>query len=205
MSEKQQLLAVLKKYLPTGTEEYATELLLRHRIHLHIKRPRQTKYGDYRPPLAGENHRISVNKDLNPYAFLITFLHEVAHLLNFEKNRGRVQPHGQEWKWFFREVSTPVFQEEVLPRDVHQSLNIYLSNPKASSCSSPQLVRTLRKYDADTTWVLVEEVPANTAFETKDGRSFVKGERMRTRYRCVESATGKVFLVPGLMQCRLKI
>jgi len=97
MSEKQQLLAVLKKYLPVGTEEYATELLLRHRIHLHIKRPRQTKYGDYRPPAAGENHRISVNKDLNPYAFLITFLHEVAHLLNFEKHRGRVQPHGQEF------------------------------------------------------------------------------------------------------------
>jgi len=102
-------------------------------------------------------------------------------------------------------VSTPVFQDSVLPQDVHLSLNTYLSNPKASSCSSPQLVRTLRKYDADTTWVLVEEVPANTAFETKDGRTFVKGERMRTRYRCVEASTGKVFLVPGLMQCRLKI
>ncbi len=205
MSERQQLLVVLKKYLPVGTEDYAADLLLQHRIHLYIKKPRATKYGDYRPPMPGENHRISVNKDLNPYAFLITFLPEVAHLLNFEKHRGRVFPHGQEWKLFFKEVSLPVFQQSVLPADVHVSLNQYLGNPKASSCSSPQLVRTLRKYDADTTWVLVEEVPYNTVFSTKDGRTFIKGERMRTRYRCVEEASGKVFLVPGLMNCRLKI
>lgn len=202
MSSRERLLPVLQKYLPEGTEHYATDLLLKYSIHLHIKRPRVTKYGDYRPPAPGENHRISINKDLNRFAFLVTFLHEVAHLLNFEKYKGRVNPHGQEWKGFFQLVSMPVFEQKVLPVDVNNALVTYLKNPKASSCSSPQLVRTLRKYDEDKTWVLVEEIPVNTLFETRDGRQFVKGEKLRTRYRCKEKGTSKAFLVPALMPCK---
>ena len=102
MADRGRLVGILQKYLPTGTEDYAADLLLKHSIHLYIKKPRTSKFGDYRAPRPGENHRISVNKDLNPYAFLVTFLHEVAHLLNYEKHRTRVKPHGPEWKLHFR-------------------------------------------------------------------------------------------------------
>lgn len=202
MADRGRLVGILQKYLPTGTEDYAADLLLKHSIHLYIKKPRTSKFGDYRAPRPGENHRISVNKDLNPYAFLVTFLHEVAHLLNYEKHRTRVKPHGPEWKLHFRYVSLPVFEQKVLPHDVESALVHYLSNPRASSCSSPLLFRTLRRYDEAQEWCLVEEIPANTVFVTKDGRAFLKGERMRTRYRCMERGTGRVYLVPGLMQCR---
>lgn len=204
MAERSHLLEIMRKYVPVGTEDYTTDLLLQYKIHLHIKAPRITKLGDYRPPKPGENHRISLNNDLNPYAFLITFLHEVAHLLNFEQYRGRTAPHGPEWKHHFKNVSVPVLSTNTLPQDVEHALHRYLQNPKASSCSSPHLTRTLRKYDLNTNGeLLVEEIPADQIFVSQDGRKFIKGPKIRTRYRCKELSTGRVYLVPGLMPCYL--
>ena len=94
-SRSENLIAVLKKYLPEGVEDYCHDILWQYGIQLHIKKPRKTKLGDYRPPRNGEAHRISVNNDLNQYAFLLTFLHETAHLINFEKRGYKVQPHGK--------------------------------------------------------------------------------------------------------------
>lgn len=199
---KDQLIPVLQKYLPTGSELYAADLMEKHKIQLRIKNPRLTKLGDYRPPTQNSSHRISINKDLNPFSFLITFIHEVAHLVNFEKSGPRVPPHGNEWKKEFQIVSTPIVQQNILPSDVHAALNRYLKNPKASSCTDPFLVRTLRQYDAENEWVLVEEIQLGLNFETQDGRQFKKQEKMRTRFRCTEIKTGKIFLVPGLMQCK---
>ncbi|MBL7813213.1 MAG: SprT-like domain-containing protein [Bacteroidetes bacterium] len=200
--KKEQLLHILHPFLPDGTHEYAVELLVRHSVQLHIKKPRSSKYGDYRPPMPGERHRISLNKDLNPYAFLVTFMHEMAHLVNHETHKGMVSPHGMEWKRQFQEISKPMFERRVLPADVHQALGHYLSNPKASSCTSPLLFKTLRKYDLQNDWVLVEEILPHTRFSTPDGKVFVKQKKNRTRYTCIEESTGKMYLVPALMQCK---
>ncbi|MCC7297671.1 MAG: SprT-like domain-containing protein [Bacteroidia bacterium] len=197
-----QLIQILQKFMPAGSLEYAADLLIRHQIQLHIKKPRATKYGDYRPPLPGEKHRISLNNDLNEYAFLVTFLHEVAHLLNFEKYGTKVSPHGLEWKHQFQRVSIPVFEANILPGDIRNSLGKYLGNPAASSCSDPQLFRTLRKYDNEKQ-VLVEELPLNTIFRMKDGREFIKLQKNRTRYTCKELRSGRVYLVPGLAACEI--
>jgi hypothetical protein len=199
---KEQLIPILRKYLPQGSELYAADLMEKHKIQLRIKNPRLTKLGDYRPPTAENSHRISINRDLNPFAFLITFMHEVAHLLNFENSGPRVPPHGIEWKREFQMVSGPIVEQHILPNDVHAALNRYLKNPKASSCTDAQLVRTLRNYDEASEWVLVEEIPMGLFFETQDGRKFKKLEKMRTRFRCTELQSGKTYLVPGLMQCK---
>ena len=196
---------VLGKYLPTGSVDYAHDLLWKYGIQLHIKKPRTTKFGDYRYPRPGEPHRISVNNNLNPYAFLVTFLHEAAHLVNFEK-RGRhnIKPHGKEWKLEFREIATPVLNKEFLPEPVLYALDGYLSNPKASSCTDPKLFRTLKKYDLQQDIkLMVEEVPMEGNFRTKDGRVFKKVEKLRSRYRCIEVKTAKIYLVPGLMEVEL--
>jgi len=199
---KEQLIPVLKKYLPEGSELYAADLMEKHKIQLRIKNPRLTKLGDYRPPTENSSHRISINKDLNPFAFLITFMREVAHLVNFEKFGPRVPPHGTEWKREFQLVSHPIVEKSVLPQDVHLALNRYLKNPKASSCTDAFLVRTLRQYDINNEWILVEEIQNGLYFETQDGRRFQKLDKMRTRFRCNEIKTGKIYLVPGLMQCK---
>ena len=187
--------------MPEGSADYAHELLWKYGIQLRIKKPRATKLGDYRPPRPGEAHRISINKDLNKFAFLVTFLHETAHLINFEKHGFKVQPHGLEWKQEFQVVTKPMLDEAILPNDVQLALDRYLKNPKASSCTDPFLFKTLRNYDNKLEHlVLVESIPMNTLFQTKDGRIFRKVEKMRSRYRCIEENTGKIYLVPGLME-----
>ena len=201
-----ELLVILQKYLPEGSADYAHDILWKYGIQLRIKKPRATKLGDYRPPQTGEAHRISINKDLNKYAFLVTFLHETAHLINFEKRGFKVQPHGLEWKQEFQVVTKPMLHETILPNDVQGALQRYLKNPKASSCTDPFLYKTLRNYDdRPDHMVLVESVPMQTLFKTKDGRVFRKLEKMRSRYRCVENQTGKIYLVPGLLEVEIVI
>ncbi len=201
-----ELLVILKKYLPEGSADYAHDILWKYGIQLRIKKPRATKLGDYRPPQPGEAHRISINKDLNRYAFLVTFLHETAHLINFEKRGFKVQPHGLEWKQEFQLVTKPMLHEKILPNDVQNALHRYLKNPKASSCTDPFLFKTLRYYDdRPDHMVLLESIPLQTVFRTKDGRIFTKVEKMRSRYRCVENQTGKIYLVPGLLEVEIVI
>jgi SprT protein len=196
------LLHTLQKYLPAGSAEYAHDLLWQYGIQLHIKKPRKTKLGDYRPPRLGEPHRISINNDLNPYAFLITFLHETAHLVNFEQNGFKVKPHGAEWKQCFKKVSQPVLTTELLPKEVFKAVALYLGNPSASSCTSPELVRALKVYDRnDDLHVLLETLPYGAHFLLKE-RLFQKGEKLRSRFRCVEIKTNKWYFVPALIEVK---
>jgi len=199
------LLHTLEKYLPEDAASYAHSLLWQYGIQLHIKKPRKTKLGDYRPPQKGEPHRISINNNLNQYAFLVTFLHETAHLINFEKNGFKVQPHGLEWKREFQSISAPILNPDLFPVELYSALQKYLNNPKASSCTSPELVRALRKYDeADGDSVLLEMLPLNAEFYI-DERLFVRGNKMRSRYRCMEQSSGKWYFVPGLMEVVPKV
>ena len=200
-SRSDQLISTLKKYLPQGVEDYCHDILWEYGIQLHIKKPRKTKLGDYRPPRNGEAHRISVNNNLNQYAFLVTFLHETAHLINFEKRGFRVQPHGIEWKKEFQIISDPIIEKSIFPNDVYTALKGYLSNPGASSCSDPNLIRVLKKYDeTNEHLIFVEAIEQGSKFKTTDGRVFVKGEKLRSRFKCLETSTGKLYFVPGLME-----
>ena len=204
MEKDTQLHKILQKYLPNDSVDYAHELLWKYGIQLHIKKPRVTKFGDYRPPKTGEPHRISINNDLNPFAFLVTFLHETAHLVNYEDNGFRVSPHGKEWKQTFHLVSSPILKAHILPNDVLSALSGYLNNPAASSCSDPVLFRTLKNYDnRPEHLVLLESLPLGAEFSIRESRKFVKGEKIRSRYRCQEMNTGKVYLVHGLMEVEI--
>jgi len=200
-SRSDQLISTLKKYLPQGVEEYCHDILWEYGIQLHIKKPRKTKLGDYRPPRNGEAHRISVNNNLNQYSFLVTFLHETAHLINFEKRGFRVQPHGVEWKKEFQIISDPIIEKSIFPDDVYSAIKSYLSNPGASSCSDPNLIRVLKRYDdSNQHLVFVESLKHGSKFQIRDGRIFVKGEKLRSRFKCLEVETGKLYFVPGLME-----
>ena len=140
-----ELLVILQKYLPEGSADYAHDILWKYGIQLRIKKPRATKLGDYRPPQTGEAHRISINKDLNKYAFLVTFLHETAHLINFEKRGFKVQPHGLEWKQEFQVVTKPMLHETILPNDVQGALQRYevLGRP----CALQQFLQHHRRHE----------------------------------------------------------
>jgi len=121
--------------------------LHQYKVHLTITRSRATVLGDYRHAIHGKNHRISVNGNLNPYAFLITLLHELAHLLTFQFHGNRVAAHGREWKKQFSELLKTFIQAEIFPDIIKDSLLKSLHNPAASSCADDDLLRVLRHYD----------------------------------------------------------
>jgi len=189
----------LKAYLPEGFESMVAELLLKYPVRFAIKAPRNTKLGDYRPPFGNEkHHRISVNGNLNSYSFLITTLHEFAHLETYLKFQDRVKPHGEEWKQTYRNLLWPAITSGLLPKIIEDALMKSLTNTKASSCSDTQLSRVLRQFDVVQADLLaLEELPKNATFALH-GRHFRKGDLRRTRFLCEELASRRNFLIHAL-------
>lgn len=199
LSRKQRLEKQLKPYLPEGFEPMVADLLLKNPVRFNITQPRATKLGDYRAPYGDEKfHRISVNGNLNRYSFLITTLHEFAHLETYIRYGNRVKPHGEEWKKTYRELLWPAITMGTLPKAIENALMKSLANTKASSCSDTQLSRVLRQFDESATdEATLEELPKNATFSLQ-GRHFRKGDLRRTRYVCEEIVSKRSFLIHAL-------
>lgn len=202
---RQKLTHQLSDFVPPQAVQQVVDWLLEHNIHLKISRPRKTILGDYRPPQRGKGHRISVNGDLNPFAFLVTFTHEVAHLTTYKQFQQKVKPHGREWKHEYSQLMAGHLIKEVFPNDLERAVAIHLQNPAASSCVDTVLLKALRQYDSEekkeSGLVPVETLPFNQLFVfPNDERIFVKGELMRTRFRCKELRSGKKFAVNKLAE-----
>jgi hypothetical protein len=81
------------------------------------------------------------------------------------------------------------------PPDIEKELKVTLQNPAATSCAEESLLRVLRNYDVNKSGhKLVEEIPFNGLFRTKDNRVFKKGVQLRKRFKCVEVKTGREYL-----------
>jgi SprT protein len=185
----------LEPYLPAGSFEPVLEYIRLHNIQLTITRKRKTVLGDYRHAHGGKGHRISVNGDLNTYSFLITLLHEIAHLVTFEKYGRKAQPHGTEWKAAFSDILALFIEKNIFPANIEATLRRSLKNPAASSCADDALLRVLKNYDTRIEKPLfIEDLAAGELFKTSDGRIFKRGEKIRKRYKCIEPATGKLYL-----------
>ena|SRR6218665_158412 len=194
----------LKEYIPEGSFDGVMDYLIRFKVQLTITRQRQSILGDYRHAHGGKNHRISVNGNLNRFAFLITLLHELAHLLTYERHGHRVQAHGAEWKSAFGNILSQFLSQDVFPPDVSSSLQQSLRNPAASSCADEKLLRVLRKYDPVKEGVfLLEQLPPGSIFIIRGGRAFQKAEKIRKRYKCKEIATGKWYLFSPVYEVKL--
>ena len=195
MPKQEAPLQQLKTYLPEGSFDDVLYYLQHYKVHLTITRERKSVLGDYRNSFADKNHRISVNGNLNKYSFLITLLHELAHLFTYERFGHRVQAHGAEWKNEFSKILAQFLLKKVFPPDIDRALLKTLQNPAASSCADVSLLRVLYQYDDKKEGVvLVEAIPDGKSFKIKDGKIFRRVERIRKRIKCVEVSTGKVYL-----------
>ena len=195
MPKQEAPLTHLNSFLPPGTYHAVEEYLRFYKIHLTVTRHRKSILGDYRHRTHFSNHRISINGSLNKYSFLITLLHEIAHLLTFENHGNKVMAHGNEWKTIYASLLKQFIDNKIFPADIEKELLISLRNPAASSCAEDDLIRVLRKHDANNNgYKLVEELPPNSLFKLDDGKIFKKGEKQRKRFKCEEVKTGKVYL-----------
>ncbi|MBS1744476.1 MAG: SprT-like domain-containing protein [Bacteroidetes bacterium] len=204
MSKQEVPLQQLKFYLPENSFEDVLFYIQHYKVQLTITRQRQTVLGDYRHAHKEQGHRISVNGNLNKYSFLVTLLHELAHLFTYERFGHRVQSHGQEWKTEFSKILAKFLANEIFPPDIKATLLNTLKNPAASTCGDEDLLRVLRKYDPHKDGhYLVEQLKEGTLFKIKGGRLFTKGEKLRTRYKCTEVGTKKIYLFSGVYEVEL--
>lgn len=164
---------------------------------LKISKPRKTKLGDFRYPHNGKLPTITVNNDLSSGEFLLTLVHELAHYRVFLDYERRVKPHGQEWKNTFRQLFAPHFSSEVYTEEQRRALARYFQNVKSSSCYDANLLSSLRgEKDA----ITLESTPPNATFKLPNGMVLTKIKKMRTRYRCIEKSTGKIYSVHPLAE-----
>lgn len=200
MALREHEISMLAKFLPANTAEEVIDYMHTYKIHLSIKKERRRILGDYRPAHNGKPHRISINGNLNAYHFLITFLHELAHLLTYLSHQGRVNPHGQEWKSVFKLLLKRFQDKKVFPKDIERALDQSMSNLAASTCSDPDLYKVLRQYDHKKDVFLVEQIAMGKLFKTEKGQIFKMIEKRRTRFLCEEERTGKRYLFPSIYE-----
>ena len=160
-------------------------------VKVVISSPRKTKLGDFK--VKNQKMVISVNNNLNPYSFLITFTHELAHAFVFKKHKNKVLPHGVSWKLTFKSMLLNFLSPEFFPDDVLKVLSKHIINPKASTFSDLELVKVLRKYD-NQSLLTISDIEEGGEFSLTNGKIFIKGKQLRKRFRCVQQKTNKVYL-----------
>jgi hypothetical protein len=204
MLKKESPLHQLNPYLPEGSFDGVVAYIIGHKVHLTITRERQTILGNYRHRHLDKNHRITVNGNLNKYSFLITLLHELGHLLAYEKYGNKIPAHGAQWKNEYGKILAGFVSKKIFPEDIEAELLLTLRNPAASSCAEAPLLRILRKYDPHKPGVfLLEELPEKSFFKVKNGRIFSKGNRIRKRFLCQDMTTKKMFLFSPVAEVEL--
>ena len=184
---------ILSKYIPERSIDPVFDLIVQCNVHLKIVNERVTRHGDYRRMPDGR-HQITVNASLNKYRFLITLIHEIAHLVAFEKYGVYIKPHGQEWKNTFQRLMLPYINPEVFPANLLPVLARHFKNPRASSDTDEKLTLALKKYDPENDKSYIFELPHGSTFRLYNGKIFKKGNKKVKRYECVELNTGRVYL-----------
>lgn len=196
---KRKIMAALLPYLPGVVVEYCAELVMRYKLHLHIEVERADRLGDYSPHL-GKGNRITINHNLNPYDFLITFIHELAHHTTHQKYGPHHQSHGKEWKDEFKRCMRPIVMMNVFPKDILGPLIQHMKAPKYTHTGDVELMKVLMKYNKKGVEIVLDDLPVNTLFRlsNRSKKIFRKQEKLRSYILCEEVGTGKKYKVHAL-------
>lgn len=183
----------LHKYIPKQAIPQVLQLLEHEHLTVRIKKERKSRHGDYKR-LPNGSHQISVNNNLNPYRFLITLIHEIAHFETYQQFGGAVKPHGKEWKYTFQRLMLPFLNPMIFPQELLPLLANHFKNPKASSDTDVKLALALKQFDAPNGKNLIFELPEGTLFKIYNGRVFKKGKTRVKRIECMEVKTSRLYL-----------
>jgi hypothetical protein len=198
---KEEYKNILIKYIPQVATEQVYALMMRHGLRIVVSRHRKSKHGDFRPGIKGKPSIITINYNLNQYAFLITLLHEVAHQLVWDKYKRSVSPHGSEWKKTFHELLQPFVLQNVFPPAIASQLEQDHQSIKHSTSSDLALARQLKEYDTPKQGtVLLETLNENTHFMLPDGTQFIKLQRRRKNYLCLKVANQRQYIFNPLAE-----
>jgi len=185
---------ILLKYVPQNAVGLVHDLMEKHYVNLHITRKRKTKLGDFRPAQNGKPQKITVNHDLNPYSFLVTFLHELAHQIVWDKHKNKFKPHGIQWQQEYQDLLQPFLKPEIFPPEILEKLKLDNKKIFASSNADVALSRQLKKFDTNKNTVTIEDLPDNSNFRLSDGRAFRKLHLRRKNYLCLQLQNNRKYI-----------
>ena len=188
------------KYIPEKAIPFIQFLIDTHNFTLKIVNQRQTKHGDFRK-LPNGRFQITVNNSLNPYQFLLTLVHEIAHHVTHQKF-GIVQAHGKEWKTVFQHLMLPFLRPDIYPKEMLPFLANYLKNPKASTDTDANLSLILRGNIAEKGKKFMFEIPLDSFFEFNK-TIYKKGNKRRTRFECLNMSNHKIYLFNQNVEIKL--
>ncbi|MBB4119973.1 hypothetical protein GGR32_002285 [Mesonia hippocampi] len=183
---------ILGKYLPENAVNPSFTLIENYGIYLKIVNERKTRHGDYRE--INGVAQITVNASLNKYQFLITLIHEIAHVLAYREFGRYIKPHGVEWKHTFQHLMLPFINPAIFPKALLPILAQHFKNPKASSDTDVRLAVALKEYSDSNNKNYIFELPLGSLFKVSNGRIFRKGKKRIKRYECIEVSTRKIYI-----------
>lgn len=195
MSELQLLAKQLDGFIPPLAKVMVAGFLIKKNAQLTISKPRKTKLGDYRPPVKQAYHRISVNGDLNPYAFLLVTIHEFAHLLVWNNYKNSAKIHGAEWKMHYQQLYKEY--QHCFPENLQIILQEHFKKLTAATLNNPMLIRNLIHMGSTAEITMVNDLQKGDIFDFND-KKFKIIEKRRTRYLCKNIDSGKKYLVSGV-------
>lgn len=194
----------LRQYLPEGCSEIISDWLIELKLKVVLWNHRKTKLGDFRASSDQPFASISINKSLNPYAFLITIVHEIAHAVVYEKYSRRVKPHGEEWKYEYKKRMLVFFEMRVFPLELEPIIAQHLINPKASATADIEMEKALKKHDTtQSDNLFLDDLVDGDRFVMRDGKVFIKDKKRRSRHLCHEVTSNRSFLISGLAEVKL--
>lgn len=194
--KKEYFVGHFTKYVSEQAASLFYEWVKNEPLSFKITQPRNSKLGDFRTPSKGSNARISINGNLNEYAFTVTFIHELAHYLDFKTRKTLRNPHGKSWKDSYSKLLSQALDANLFPSKLKPVIIAHIQNPKAASCSDPELTEALRLFD-EAPMPLLKELSDNSYFELNNGMQFKKGPLRRTRFRCQNINDGRWYLIHG--------
>jgi len=186
---------ILRHHVPAPAVAYCTRLWVDFPFAFKLRKSRQSKVGDFTCK-TGTAPQITVNKDLNPYLFLMTYVHEVAHHWVHRQFGFKAEAHSDEWKTTFNQLMTPVLTVEIFPEPLLSGIKKHMEAPKASSFADSELTHLFRGMEPNgKEVVLLSHLPEGSIFNLQ-GRWFKKGKLKRTRVLCREVKSKRQYLVP---------
>lgn len=183
-------------YLPDYSIYYVDSLVKKFNVHFKVVAPRSTKLGDCRfPRKKKEKIIITLNQDLNPFQFLVTSLHELAHALTFIEFKHKVRPHGKEWKLNFSNILMDLINQQVIPDKEREILLSIAKSPKSTSFGNVELQQFVKEGNT----IFLRDIADGSIFNFKN-RDFRKIKLLRSYVLCSCTSSHRQYKIHGLAE-----
>ena len=204
------LLALLAQKVPAYGLPVVSRVVRAYDFAFRFAQSRRSKLGDFTRTAQGLV-TLTVNMDLGSELFLVTFLHEVAHLEATLNQPRRSQPHGRRWQTCFGnllkelclhaegQMAVPL-RDALLAHSIAPSATLHADSRLASLLLPP--AGTPDSPIAPDGCAFVEALVTHTAFWYR-GRSFLLSGKLSKRHYATEMRSGRLYSFSA--QCRVKV